>query len=36
MLGLSKEAAAEFVMAEMSEEEKQTLDDLDDFDFGDI
>ncbi len=36
VLGLSKEAAAEFVMAEMSEEEKQTLDDLDDFDFGDI
>lgn len=36
VLGLSKEAAAEFVTGEMSMEEKQTLDELDDFDFGDI
>ncbi len=36
VLGISKEAAAEFVTAEVTEEEKQTLDELDDFDFGDI
>ncbi|MGN1416025.1 MAG: DUF5682 family protein [Oscillospiraceae bacterium] len=36
VLGISKEAAAEFVTAEISEEEKQAIDELDDFDFGDI
>ncbi|MGN0695958.1 MAG: DUF5682 family protein [Oscillospiraceae bacterium] len=36
VLGISKEEAAEFVTAEMSEEEKQAIDELDDFDFGDI
>ena len=36
ILGISKEAAAEFVTAEITDEEKQTLDELDDFDFGDI
>ncbi|MDO5558584.1 MAG: DUF5682 family protein [Oscillospiraceae bacterium] len=36
ILGITKEAAAEFIMTEMSEEEKQNLEELDDFDFGDI
>lgn len=36
VLGLSKEAAAEFMTAEISEEEKQAIDELNDFDFGDI
>lgn len=36
VLGISKEEAAEFVTAEISEEEKQAIDELDDFDFGDI
>lgn len=36
VLGISKEEAAEFVTAQISEEEKQAIDELDDFDFGDI
>lgn len=36
VLGISKEAAAEFVMAELSADEQQSVEELDDFDFGDI
>ncbi len=36
VLGISKEGAAEFVMAEISADEQQSIDELDDFDFGDI
>ncbi len=36
VLGISGEAAAEFVTAEISDEERQTLQELDDFDFEDI
>lgn len=36
ILGISKESAAEFVAAPMTEVEQKTLDELDDFDFGDI
>ncbi len=36
ILGISGEAAAEFVTAQITAEEKQSLDELDDFDFGDI
>lgn len=35
-LGISREAASEFVSAAMTTEEKQAIDELDDFDFGDI
>ncbi len=36
ILGVSTQQAAEFIGAEMTEEEQQTIADLDDFDFGDI
>lgn len=36
VLGISTEQAAEFVMADMTEEEQEAIDSLDDFDFGDI
>lgn len=36
VFGISAEQTAEFVMTEMTEEEQQTIDSLDDFDFGDI
>lgn len=36
VLGISKEAAAEYITANITAEEKQSLDELDDFDFGDI
>ncbi|MBD5089228.1 MAG: hypothetical protein HDT30_10555 [Clostridiales bacterium] len=36
ILGISKESAAEFVAAPMTEVEQEALDELDDFDFGDI
>ena len=36
VLGISPEAAAEFITAEITPEEKVSLDELDDFDFGDI
>ncbi len=35
-LGISRENASEFISAVMTAEEEQTLDELDDFDFGDI
>lgn len=36
VLGISAEQASEFVMADMTEEEQEAIDALDDFDFGDI
>lgn len=36
VLGLNGQEAAEFVMTEMTDEEQQTIAELDDFDFGDI
>lgn len=36
VLGISKEAAAEFVTMQLSGDEQQSIDELDDFDFGDI
>ncbi len=36
VLGVCTEQAAEFVMTEITQEEKESLDSLDDFDFGDI
>ncbi len=36
VLGISREEAGEFVMAELSADEQQSIDELDDFDFGDI
>ncbi|MBQ8569519.1 MAG: hypothetical protein IJ446_09925 [Oscillospiraceae bacterium] len=36
VLGISKETAAEYITAAITEEQQQTLDELDDFDFGDI
>lgn len=36
VLGIEKEAAAEFISSAVTEEEQKTLDELDDFDFGDI
>lgn len=36
VLGISKQAAAEFMTAELNTDEQQSLSDLDDFDFGDI
>ncbi len=36
VLGISRESAAEFVIAELSVNEQQSIDELDDFDFGDI
>ncbi|MCI7766390.1 MAG: DUF5682 family protein [Oscillospiraceae bacterium] len=36
VLGISKEAAAEFVTMQLSSDEQQSIDELDDFDFGDI
>ena len=36
VLGVSSQQAAEFIGGEMTEEEQQTIADLDDFDFGDI
>jgi len=36
VLGISKEDASVFVNSELSDDEKQTINDLDDFDFGDI
>ncbi|MCM1132921.1 MAG: DUF5682 family protein [Ruminococcus flavefaciens] len=36
VLGISAEQASEFVMADMTEEEQEAVDSLDDFDFGDI
>lgn len=36
VLGISAEQAAEFVMTDMTEEEQEAIDSLDDFDFGDI
>ena len=36
VLGISPEAAAEFITAEITSDEKASLDELDDFDFGDI
>lgn len=35
-LGISEQDASIFINSELSEEEKQAVDDLDDFDFGDI
>lgn len=36
VLGISREDASVFINSELSEDEKQAVDDLDDFDFGDI
>ncbi len=36
ILGVSTEHAAEIIVSELSEEEQQSIDELDDFDFGDI
>ena len=36
VLGISAEQAAEIITAEVTAEEQQTIDELDDFDFGDI
>ena len=36
ILGISKESASEFISAPITEAEQETLDELDDFDFGDI
>lgn len=36
VLGINAEQAAEFVMTAMTDEEQESLDSLDDFDFGDI
>ena len=36
VLGISREAAAEFVTMQLSGDEQQSIDELDDFDFGDI
>lgn len=36
VLGIPRETASEFVTAAVTDEEKQALDELDDFDFGDI
>ncbi|MGN0598698.1 MAG: DUF5682 family protein [Oscillospiraceae bacterium] len=36
VLGISKEAAAEFVTMQLNSDEQQSIDELDDFDFGDI
>ena len=36
VLGISSEAASEYIMAEITSDEKASLDELDDFDFGDI
>ena len=36
VLGISREDASIFINSELSEDEKQAVDDLDDFDFGDI
>ncbi|MDE6520724.1 MAG: hypothetical protein K2K91_09785 [Ruminococcus sp.] len=36
VMGVSAEQVSEFIMTEMTEEEKEAIDALDDFDFGDI
>ena len=36
VLGISSQQAAEIITAEVTAEEQQTIDELDDFDFGDI
>jgi len=36
VLGISKQDASVFINSELSDDEKQVVDDLDDFDFGDI
>lgn len=36
VLGISRQQAAEFISSEITAEEQQTIDELDDFDFGDI
>lgn len=36
VLGISTQQAAEIIMSEVTAEEQQTIDELDDFDFGDI
>ena len=36
VLGISTEQAAEIIAAPVTAEEQQTIDELDDFDFGDI
>lgn len=36
VLGISREAAAEFVTMQLSGDEQQSIEELDDFDFGDI
>ncbi len=36
LLGISTQQAAEIIVSELSEDEQQSIDELDDFDFGDI
>lgn len=36
ILGISKESASEFLSAPITEVEQEAIDELDDFDFGDI